>query len=81
MCLRRMGHFQLRVKGYRWSTPFTVFSEGIIRVPVEREDGTDQLQLRVQVRSGTKNSRYEVILGQTLSLVLTGKLQLSSSSR
>ncbi|CAH2036004.1 unnamed protein product [Thlaspi arvense] len=52
---------KLRVEGYRWSTPFSVFGEGLIRVPVEREDGTDQLQLRVQVRSGTKNSRYEVI--------------------
>lgn len=55
------GHIQLRVKGCRWSTPFSVFSEGTMRVPVAKEDGTDQLQLRVQVRSGTKNSRYEVI--------------------
>ncbi|XP_010500318.2 PREDICTED: uncharacterized protein LOC104777719 [Camelina sativa] len=57
----RLELLKLRVKGYRWSTPFSVFSEGIMRVPVSREDGTDQLQLRVQVRSGTKNSRYEVI--------------------
>uniref|UniRef100_A0A1J3IH98 Putative vacuolar protein sorting-associated protein 13A n=1 Tax=Noccaea caerulescens TaxID=107243 RepID=A0A1J3IH98_NOCCA len=57
----RIESLKLRVKGYRWSTPFSVFSEGIMRVPVGKEDGTDQLQLRVQVRSGTKNSRYEVI--------------------
>ncbi|EOA39345.1 hypothetical protein CARUB_v10012395mg [Capsella rubella] len=57
----RLELLKLRVKGYRWSTPFSVFSEGIMRVSVAREDGTDQLQLRVQVRSGTKNSRYEVI--------------------
>ncbi|KAG7594430.1 Vacuolar protein sorting-associated protein 62 [Arabidopsis thaliana x Arabidopsis arenosa] len=57
----RLELLKLRVKGYRWSTPFSVFSEGIMRVPVAKEDGTDQLQLRVQVRSGTKNSRYEVI--------------------
>ena len=79
-----MGYFQLRVQGYGWSTSFSVCSEGAVRVPIGREDGTDQLLLRVQVRSGTKNSRYEVILGQTLSPVLIGNLhmpQLSSSSR
>ncbi|KAJ0228735.1 Vacuolar protein sorting-associated protein 13 [Hirschfeldia incana] len=52
---------KLRVKGYGWSTPFSVCNEGSVRVPIGREDGTDQLLLRVQVRSGTKNSRYEVI--------------------
>ncbi|KAG2314342.1 hypothetical protein Bca52824_017464 [Brassica carinata] len=52
---------KVRVKGYGWSTPFSVCSEGAVRVPIGREDGTDQLLLRVQVRSGTKNSRYEVI--------------------
>ncbi|XP_033133174.1 uncharacterized protein LOC103833364 [Brassica rapa] len=52
---------KLRVQGYGWSTPFSVCSEGAVRVPIGREDGTDQLLLRVQVRSGTKNSRYEVI--------------------
>ncbi|CAN8243432.1 unnamed protein product, partial [Cochlearia groenlandica] len=57
----QLESLKLRVKGYRWSTPFSVFSEGMMRVPVGREDGTDQLQIRVQVRSGTKNSRYEVI--------------------
>ena len=56
-----MGYFQLRVQGYGWSTSFSVCSEGAVRVPIGREDGTDQLLLRVQVRSGTKNSRYEVI--------------------
>ncbi|KAG5388182.1 hypothetical protein IGI04_029723 [Brassica rapa subsp. trilocularis] len=52
---------KLRVQGYGWSTSFSVCSEGAVRVPIGREDGTDQLLLRVQVRSGTKNSRYEVI--------------------
>ncbi|XP_010524589.1 PREDICTED: uncharacterized protein LOC104802610 [Tarenaya hassleriana] len=52
---------KLRVSGYGWSTPFSVSNEGVMRVLVGKEDGTDQLPLRIQVRSGTKNSRYEVI--------------------
>lgn len=53
--------FQLRVDGYKWSSPFSVSSEGMMRVCLKRDHGNDELQLRVQVRSGTKTSRYEVI--------------------
>ena len=53
--------FQLRVDGYKWSLPFNVCSEGMMRVFLKRDCGNDEMQLRVQVRSGTKSSRYEVI--------------------
>lgn len=52
---------QLRVDGYKWSSPFSVSSEGVIRIFLLKENGNDLMQLRVEVRSGTKNSRYEVL--------------------
>ncbi|XP_048235070.1 uncharacterized protein LOC8261314 isoform X2 [Ricinus communis] len=52
---------KLRMDGYNWSTPFSVCSEGMMRISLKKYTGEDQMQLRVQVRSGTKNSRYEVI--------------------
>lgn len=53
--------FQLRVDGYKWSTPFSICNEGMMRISLEKDSGDDQMQLRVQVRSGTKRSQYEVI--------------------
>ncbi|KDP27978.1 hypothetical protein JCGZ_19058 [Jatropha curcas] len=52
---------KLRVEGYNWSTPFSVCSEGMMHVSLKKDTGGDQMQLRIQVRSGTKSSRYEVI--------------------
>ncbi|CAK7326271.1 unnamed protein product [Dovyalis caffra] len=52
---------KLRVDGYKWSSPFSICSEGMMRISLEKDSGDDQLQLRVQVRSDTKRSRYEVI--------------------
>lgn len=53
--------FQLRVDGYKWSTPFSVSNEGAMRISLKSDTGSNQLQLRVAVRGGTKSSRYEVI--------------------
>lgn len=47
--------------GYKWSTPFSVSSEGVMRVSLKNDTGSDQLLFKVEVRSGTKSSRYEVI--------------------
>uniref|UniRef100_A0A6N2LUY9 PH domain-containing protein n=1 Tax=Salix viminalis TaxID=40686 RepID=A0A6N2LUY9_SALVM len=52
---------KLRVDGYKWSTPFSICNEGMMRISLEKDSGDDQMQLRVQVRSGTKRSQYEVI--------------------
>ncbi|XP_065863891.1 uncharacterized protein [Euphorbia lathyris] len=52
---------KLRVDGYNWSTPFSVRNEGMMRVSLKNETGGDEMQLRVQVRSGAKSSRFEVI--------------------
>lgn len=53
--------FQLRVDGYDWSTPFSISNEGMMRVSLKNGNGSDQLFFKVEVRSGTKSSRYEVI--------------------
>lgn len=47
--------------GYKWSTPFSVCNEGIMRIFLRKDTGNDQLQLRIGVRSGAKNSSLEVI--------------------
>ncbi|XP_050216889.1 uncharacterized protein LOC126667840 isoform X2 [Mercurialis annua] len=52
---------KLRMNGFNWSTPFSVSSEGMMRISLTKDTGGYQIQLRVQVRSGTKSSRYEVI--------------------
>ncbi|KAE8733152.1 hypothetical protein F3Y22_tig00001478pilonHSYRG00150 [Hibiscus syriacus] len=52
---------KLRVDGYNWSTPFSVSSEGLMRISLKKDNGRDQLFFKVEVRSGTKSSRYEVI--------------------
>lgn len=59
---RKVELLKLRVDGYKWSIPFSVSSEGAMRVSLKREGGGDPLLIRVDVRSGTKGSRYEVIL-------------------
>ncbi|XP_021714350.1 uncharacterized protein LOC110682332 isoform X2 [Chenopodium quinoa] len=52
---------KLRVDGYKWSRPFSVGSEGMMSIVLESDTGSKELILRVAVRSGTGNSRYEVI--------------------
>ncbi|KAL6952989.1 hypothetical protein U1Q18_041399 [Sarracenia purpurea var. burkii] len=47
--------------GYEWSTPFSVETEGIMCVSLNNVTRNEQIYLRVEVRSGTKNSHYEVI--------------------
>ncbi|XP_059444630.1 uncharacterized protein LOC132176414 [Corylus avellana] len=52
---------KLQLDGYKWSTPFSVCTEGVMRTCLKKHIGNDLMQLRVEVRSGGKNSRYEVI--------------------
>ncbi|CAI9119065.1 OLC1v1020728C1 [Oldenlandia corymbosa var. corymbosa] len=52
---------KLHLDGYGWSTPFSVATEGIMSILLKGESKFDLLNLRVEVRSGTKSSRYEVI--------------------
>ncbi|KAL5782083.1 hypothetical protein ACOSP7_007112 [Xanthoceras sorbifolium] len=57
----RVELLKLSVDGSKWSTPFSVSSEGVSRISLKTDTGSDQMQIRVAVRSGTKSSRYEVI--------------------
>ncbi|CAL1397515.1 unnamed protein product [Linum trigynum] len=57
----RVEMLKLRVDGYQWSMPFSVYNEGTMRISLKSDVGDNQLQLKIQVRSGTKTSRYEVI--------------------
>ncbi|XP_057959044.1 uncharacterized protein LOC131151699 [Malania oleifera] len=52
---------KLQLDGYKWSTPFSVHTEGLMCISLKKDSGTDQVYLRVEVRSGAKSSRYEVI--------------------
>ncbi|CAL5058295.1 unnamed protein product [Urochloa decumbens] len=52
---------KLRLEGYKWSTPFSVNVNGVMCVLMNSLTGNDQAFVRVNVRSGTKSSRYEVI--------------------
>lgn len=47
--------------GYQWSAPFSVDTEGEMRIMLKNNTGDDQMQIRVAVRSGAKMSRFEVI--------------------
>lgn len=53
---------QLRMDGYQWSAPFTIGSEGLMSVCLRSEHGSEPRNLSIEVRGGTKTSRYEVIL-------------------
>ena len=52
---------QLRLEGYKWSTPFSINTSGVMCVLMNSITGNDQTFVRVNVRSGTKCSRYEVV--------------------
>lgn len=51
----------MRLDGYEWSTPFSIETEGMMCVGLKNETRSEQIHLRVEVRSATKNSHYEVI--------------------
>ncbi|KAK3025351.1 hypothetical protein RJ639_043860, partial [Escallonia herrerae] len=52
---------KLRVDGYSWSAPFSVGTEGVMCISLTNEITRDLMHLRVEVRSGTRTSRYEVL--------------------
>lgn len=52
---------KLRIDGYEWSTPFSVWTEGVMCISLRKEPASDPMHLRVEVRSGARSSRYEVI--------------------
>lgn len=52
---------KVKTDGYHWSTPFSVASEGWMRVSLRNETTGKYLYLKVEVRSGTTGSRFDVI--------------------
>ncbi|XP_073302377.1 uncharacterized protein [Primulina huaijiensis] len=52
---------KLQMDGYQWSAPFTIGTEGFMSICLRHESGSDQMHISVEVRGGTKTSRYEVI--------------------
>lgn len=52
---------KLRLEGYKWSTPFSIDANGVMCVLMNSISGNDQAFVRVNLRSGTKSSRYEVV--------------------
>lgn len=57
----KQSYVQLRIDGYKWSTPFSVSYEGVMRLMLKKDSGDEPMLLRVAVRSGAKRSRFEVI--------------------
>ncbi|CAN4121397.1 unnamed protein product [Withania somnifera] len=53
---------KLRLDGYDWSPPFSVDSEGVMCICLKNQTTHNLMHLKVEVRSGTKSSHYEVIL-------------------
>lgn len=51
----------MRVNGYKWSRPFSVGSEGMMSIVLESDSGGRNMIIRVVIRTGSGNSRYEVI--------------------
>ncbi|KAL6841988.1 hypothetical protein ACP4OV_028188 [Aristida adscensionis] len=52
---------KLRLPGYKWSTPFSINANGVMCVLMNSTTGSDQAFVRINVRSGTASSRYEVL--------------------
>ncbi|KAG0489289.1 hypothetical protein HPP92_008100 [Vanilla planifolia] len=52
---------KLRLDGYHWSTPFSIGSNGMMSIRIKGDNITDQMYLRVEVRSEIKSSRFEVV--------------------
>ncbi|WVZ12338.1 hypothetical protein V8G54_016868 [Vigna mungo] len=57
----RVELLKLRIDGYKWSTPFSVSYEGVMRISLKKDVGDEPIQIRVAVRSGAKRSRFEVV--------------------
>ncbi|KAK7348007.1 hypothetical protein VNO80_22555 [Phaseolus coccineus] len=57
----RVELLKLRIDGYKWSTPFSVSYEGVMRISLKKDVGDEPMQIRVAVRSGAKRSRFEVV--------------------
>ncbi|GAB2300237.1 hypothetical protein Dimus_034275 [Dionaea muscipula] len=57
----RVEMLKLKMDGYSWSSPFSIGAEGTMFIVLEHDTGSNQMEIRVAVRSGTKSSRYEVI--------------------
>ncbi|KAK4730781.1 hypothetical protein R3W88_023769 [Solanum pinnatisectum] len=53
---------KLRLDGYDWSPQFSIDSEGVMCIFLKNQTSHNLMHLKVEVRSGTKSSRYEVIL-------------------
>ncbi|KAJ8532740.1 hypothetical protein K7X08_015629 [Anisodus acutangulus] len=53
---------KLQLDGYDWSPPFSVDTEGVMCICLKNQTTSNLMHLKVEVRSGTKSSRYEVIL-------------------
>ncbi|CAL9040995.1 unnamed protein product [Musa banksii] len=52
---------RIRLDEYKWSTPFSIENDGMMCVFLKDDLGNDLIFLRVEVRGGTKSSRYEVV--------------------
>ncbi|KAL7618287.1 hypothetical protein Lser_V15G01600 [Lactuca serriola] len=52
---------KLKIDGYQWSMPFSVANEGSMRISLKNETTGKYLYLKVEVRSGTTSSRFDVI--------------------
>lgn len=52
---------KLSLDGCNWSSPFSVGSSGMMSIFIKNDIGEDQACMRVEVRSGMKSSRYEVV--------------------
>ncbi|KAJ8645273.1 hypothetical protein MRB53_007021 [Persea americana] len=52
---------KLQLDGFQWSTPFSIENEGMMCVSLKHDKGSDKINIRVEVRSGGKNSRCEVV--------------------
>ncbi|RAL47445.1 hypothetical protein DM860_013410 [Cuscuta australis] len=52
---------KIRLDGYKWSAPFSVGAEGLMCICLRSETGSSLMHVRVEVRSGSKESHYEVV--------------------
>ncbi|KAK1425949.1 hypothetical protein QVD17_14616 [Tagetes erecta] len=52
---------KLKTDGYHWSNPFSVTTEGWMHVSLSNETTGKESYLKVEVRSGTTSSRFDVI--------------------
>ncbi|KAJ1696999.1 hypothetical protein LUZ63_005511 [Rhynchospora breviuscula] len=52
---------KVQLDGYKWSTPFSIESDGVMCISMNSLTGSDKMFIRVQVRIGAKKSRYEVV--------------------